>query len=61
MLNSIESFVLENGFVNPEKLTAVDVFGLEKAKELFSNGGPDFKTLENLRIISLNKYLLGEL
>lgn len=61
MPNSIELFVLENGFVNPEKLAAVNVFGLKKAKELFLNGSPDFKTLENLRIIALNKYLLGDL
>lgn len=58
----LEDFVTDkSGFVDPEKATAVDLYGLAKAKELFANGGPNYNTRENLRIIALNKYLVGKL
>lgn len=56
----IEDFIIDKcGFVDPEKVTAIDLYGLKKAKQLFANGGPNYNIRENLRIISLKKYLLG--
>ena len=54
----IADFVTDkDGFVDPEKVTAVDLYGLDQAKEMFANGGPSYNTRENLRIIACNKYL----
>lgn len=56
----IENFVTEKGgFVNPEKITAIDLYGFEKAKEMWKYGEPDQKTLYNLRVISCENALSG--
>ena len=49
----IEDFVTDKGgFVCPEKITAIDLYGFNKAKEMWKDGEPDQKTLHKLRIIS---------
>lgn len=49
----IDNFVTEKGgFVSPEKITAIDLYGFEKAKEIWEGGGPDNKTLHKLRVLS---------
>lgn len=48
-----EEFVTEKGgFVSPEKIAAIDLYGFEKAQEMWKNGEPDSETLHKLRIIS---------
>lgn len=57
---TISEFVTEKGgFVNPEKITAIDLYGFEKAQEMWKNGEPDSKTLHRLRIISCESALQG--
>lgn len=58
--NKIESFVTdEKGFVDPEKLEAVDIYGIDKAIEMWKDGEPDFTTRKNLSTIACKKALLG--
>lgn len=62
MMNAkaIEDFVCDNkGFVDPEKAEAVEIYGLEKAREMWRDGAPDFAIRNNLRIIAMQKALLG--
>ena len=57
---TITEFVTEKGgFVNPEKITAIDLYGFEKAKEMWKDGKPDDTTLHRLRIISCENALNG--
>lgn len=56
----IEEFVTEDKFVNPEKLVAVDLYGLKKAKEIWKNGEPEFTTRMKLSTIACNNFLLGK-
>ena len=57
---TISEFVTEKGgFVNPEKITAIDLYGFEKAKEMWKDGKPDENTLHKLRIISCENALNG--
>ena len=54
---TINEFVNEKGgFVNPEKITAIDLYGFEKAQEIWKNGKSDEKILHKLRIVSLTNY-----
>lgn len=56
----IEEFVTDkSGFVDPEKVEAVEIYGFEKAKEMWKNGEPDFTTRLNLMTIGCQKALLG--
>ena len=56
----IETFVTdEHGFVDPEKMEAVNIYGLEKAKEMWKDGELDFTTRKNLLTITCKKALLG--
>lgn len=50
MKNDIEEFVTEGSFVVPEKLEAVKMYGLDKAKEIFSEGATD--VIHKLRLRS---------
>ena len=62
MINAkaIEDFVCDNkGFVDPEKVEAVEIYGLEKAMEMWRDGEPSFAIRNNLRSIALSKALLG--
>ena len=60
MNNLIINFVMDDGqFVNPEKLVAVELYGLEKAIEMWKNGEPDFTTRMKLSTIACNNFLLG--
>ena len=62
MANEIVNFVTDKcGFVNPEKITAIDLYGFEKAKDMWKDGEPNFQTLNNLRIIASKKALIGNL
>ena len=55
---TITEFVTEKGgFVNPEKITAIDLYGFEKAKEMWKDGEP--KNVHNLRIIACENALKG--
>ena len=57
---AIEEFVCDNkGFVDPEKAEAVNIYGLEKAREMWRDGGPSFSIRNNLRIIACQNALLG--
>ena len=55
----IEDFVADGKFVNPEKVTAIDMYGFEKAKKMWENGEPDFSTRKKLSTIACQKALLG--
>ena len=55
----IEDFVTDGKFVNPEKVTAIDLYGFETAKEMWEDGEPDFTTRIKLTTISCQKALLG--
>lgn len=56
----IDNFVTEKGgFVSPEKIVAIDLYGFEKAKEMWKNGKPNENTLHELRIISCENALNG--
>lgn len=57
--NEVEQFVTDGKFVNPEKLMAVDIYGLEKAKEMWKNGEPNFTTRKNLLTLASIKALHG--
>ena len=57
---TITEFVTEKGgFVNPEKITAIDLYGFEKAQEMWKDGKPDEKNLHKLRIVSCENALEG--
>ncbi len=57
---TIGEFVTEKGgFVNPEKITAIDLYGFEKAQEMWKNGKPDEHTIHTLRKISCENALNG--
>ena len=57
---TISEFVTEKGgFVSPEKIVAVDLYGFEKAKEMWKDGEPDEHTVYNLRKISCENALNG--
>ena len=58
-MSEIEKFVYDGKFVNPEKAEAVEIYGLEKAKEMWKNGEPDYRIRDNLRAIACSKALLG--
>lgn len=57
----IEKFVYdrESHFVDPEKVAAVDLYGIEKAEKIWENGKPDWNTRTKLQKISLLYYLNG--
>lgn len=56
----VEDFVTEGRFVNPEKMEAVELYGLQKAKEMWANGEPDFATRMELSKRYISRYLSGE-
>lgn len=57
---TINEFVTEKGgFVSPEKITAIDLYGFEKAQEMWKDGKPDENTLYKLRVIALENALSG--
>lgn len=59
-VSEVEDFVTEGRFVNPEKMEAVELYGLNKAKEMWTNGEPDFATRMKLSERSISRYLSGE-
>lgn len=60
LYDDIVKFVTDKkGFVDPEKAEAVNIYGLEKAVEMWKDGEPDFTTRMNLLTIACNKALLG--
>lgn len=58
--NDILDFVTDGKFVNPEKVTAIEIYGFENAKKMWENGEPDFTTREYLMTISCQNALLGK-
>lgn len=58
--NDIVCFVTDGKFVNPEKVTVIEIYGFENAKKMWENGEPDFTTRKNLMTISCKKALLGK-
>ena len=56
---TISEFVTEGQFVNPDKIAAIDLYGFEKAQELWKNGQPDYKTLNILRDFSFKNAIEG--
>lgn len=56
---TISEFVTEGQFVNPDKIAAIDLYGFEKAQELWKNGQPDNKTLNILRDFSFKNAIEG--
>lgn len=59
-VSEVEDFVTEGRFVNPEKMEAVELYGLKKAKEMWANGEPDFATRMKLSKRSIDRYLSGD-
>ena len=57
---NIVDFVTDGNFVNPEKVTAIDLYGLETAKKMWENGEPDFTTRLRLSTVACQKALLGQ-
>lgn len=54
----VVAFVTDkSGFVDPEKIAAIDLYGFEKAKEMWQNGEPDWKTRMMLQDKSISDYL----
>lgn len=56
----IEKFIYDGEFIDPAKYQAVRIYGIEKAKEMWEDGEPDWKTLQNLNTIGCQRYLTGE-
>lgn len=56
----IEKFIYDGEFIDPAKYQAVRIYGIEKAKEMWKDGKPDWKTLQNLNTIGCQRYLTGE-
>lgn len=58
MNKEIEDFVTdEKGFVNPEKIAAIDLYGFEKAKKLWDNKEPDWPIRKILQQKSLSDFM----
>lgn len=57
---NIVDFVTDGKFVNPEKVTAIDLYGFETAQKMWENGEPDFTTRIRLSTIACQKALLGQ-
>lgn len=55
----VENFVREGHFVDPEKVAAVDIYGIEKAEEMWQNGKPSWEERCKLQKYSLLVYLKG--
>ena len=55
----IEKFVREGNFVNPEKVAAYELYGIEKAEKMWENGKPTWEERCKLQNFSLKKYLNG--
>lgn len=54
----VDAFVTDkSGFVDPEKIAAIDLYGFEKAKEMWKDGEPDWKTRMMLQDKSISDYL----
>ena len=54
-----EEFVTDkSGFVDPEKVEAVELYGLEKAKEMWKDKAPDWETRTHLQKRAFLKYLI---
>ena len=51
----------EHGFVDPEKIEAVDLYGLDKAREMWANGKPDWNIRLYLQKRALLSYLTWKL
>lgn len=58
------NFVYEGRFINPEKMEAVEEFGLDKAEEMWQNGEPTWEIRSKLqtnacqRALYVRKYCL---
>lgn len=55
----VEAFVREGNFVNPEKVAAYEIYGIDKAEEMWKNGKPSWEVRCKLQKISLLKYMNG--
>lgn len=55
----VEAFVREGNFVNPEKVAAYEIYGIDKAEEMWKNGKPSWEVRCKLQKVSLLKYLNG--
>lgn len=54
----VDAFVTDkSGFVDPEKIAAIDLYGFEKAKKMWENGEPDWETRMMLQDKSISDYL----
>ena len=54
----VDAFVTDkSGFVDPEKIAAIDLYGFEKAKEMWKDGEPDWNTRMMLQDKSISDYL----
>lgn len=56
----IEEFIYDGDFIDPAKYQAVRIYGLEKAKEMWKDGEPNFNIIQNLNLIGCQRYLSGE-
>lgn len=55
---TVAEFVTDkHGFVDPEKIEAVDLYGLDKAREMWANGKPDWKVRTNLQKLAFLHYM----
>lgn len=56
---TIEEFVTDkSGFVDPEKVEAIELYGFEQAKEMWKKGKIDWRVREVLRKSSMLRFLL---
>ena len=54
----VDAFVTDkSGFVDPEKIAAIDLYGFEEAKKMWKDGEPDWDTRMMLQDKSISDYL----
>ena len=57
---TINEFVTEGNFVNPEKIAAIDLYGFENAVKMWKNGEPEYEERMKLTDHSISCYLANK-
>lgn len=57
---TINEFVTEGNFVNPEKIAAIDLYGFEQAVKMWENGKPEYEQRMKLMDHSISCYLANK-
>lgn len=54
---TIDEFVTEGNFVNPEKIAVIDLYGFEQAVKMWENGEPEYEQRMKLIDHSISNFL----